>query len=223
MKKTCPLPDLTRESVFWAQGYLHVAGLDEAGRGPWAGPVVAAAVILPPATATARRLLGVRDSKRVAPQERERLYALIQAEALAWGTGLAGPEEVDTLGIVAATRLAMQRAIVALPLPPQALLIDALRLPEVPLPQLSLVHGDALSLSIAAASIMAKVTRDRLMVQMDISYPGYGFARHKGYGTQAHARALAVLGPCPLHRRSFSPIRRILQGQPPYHPPAEGD
>jgi len=208
--KTYPLPDLTHESVLWAQGHLYVAGLDEVGRGPWAGPVVAAAIILPPDPAVAQRLAGVRDSKRVAPQERERLYALIQAEALAWGMGMADAEEVDALGLIAATRCAMKRAIAALSLPPQALLIDALRLPEVPLPQCSIVHGDALSLSIAAASILAKVTRDRLMIQMDATYPGYGFAQHKGYGTRAHAQALALLGPCPIHRRSFSPVRRAL-------------
>ncbi len=206
------LPDLTQESAFWSQGCARVAGIDEAGRGPWAGPVVAAAVVLPPTPEVALRLAGVRDSKQLSPQQRERLFPLIQAVALTWGVGIVSAEEIDALGILPATRLAMQQALAALTTPPQALLVDAVRLPEIPLPQRPLIHGDSLCLSIAAASIVAKVTRDRLMIQMDALYPGYGFARHKGYGTRIHAQALASLGVCALHRHSFAPVRRIIAG-----------
>ena len=210
MPRVHVFPDLSLEAAFWSQGYARVSGIDEAGRGPWAGPVVAAAVVLPPTSAIAGRLAGVRDSKQLTPRQRERLYPLIQEAAAAWGVGVASAEEIDGLGILPATRLAMERAVMALALPPQALLIDAVRLPALSLPQHSLFHGDALCLSIAAASIIAKVTRDRLMVEMDALYPGYGFARHKGYGTRAHAQALESLGVCDTHRRSFAPIGRRL-------------
>ncbi len=197
----------------WDLGLRRVAGLDEAGRGPWAGPVTAAAVVLPAGDDCLRALVGVDDSKRLTPRRREALAPVIKSVAVAWGVGMAESGEIDRLGIVPATRLAMERALGALGLAPQALLIDAVRLPGVTFPQRSLIHGDALSLSIAAASILAKVARDRLMVEMDGQYPGYGFARHKGYGTRVHAEALARLGPCPIHRRSFAPVARRLSAQ----------
>jgi ribonuclease HII len=201
-------PDLIHEGLWWSQGLVRVAGIDEAGRGPWAGPVVAGAVVLPPDPAVARALTGVRDSKQLSPRQRERLFAIIQAAAVSWAAGVVASEEIDLLGILPATRLAMRQAVEGLSVSPQALLVDAVRLPAIPLPQRSLIHGDALCLSIAAASIVAKVTRDRLMVEMDSLYPGYGFARHKGYGTARHAQALRELGPCPIHRRSFAPVAR---------------
>ncbi|MDP3047718.1 MAG: ribonuclease HII, partial [Chloroflexota bacterium] len=155
-------PDLIQEGLWWSQGLVCVAGVDEAGRGPWAGPVVAGAVVLPPDPAVARALAGVRDSKQLSPRQRERLFAVIQATAVSWAPGVVPSEEIDRLGILPATRLAMRQAVAALGASPQALLVDAVRLPAILLPQRSLIHGDALSLSIAAASIVAKVTRDRL-------------------------------------------------------------
>jgi ribonuclease HII len=188
-----------------------VAGLDEVGRGAWAGPVVAAAVILPPAQPRlSSALRGVTDSKQLTARQRERLAEVIGAVALAVGVGGAGAGEVDRDGLIGATRAAMARAIAMLPLPPEALLIDALDLrPVVPLPQAAVIHGDALSLSIAAASIIAKVSRDRWMAGLDQRYPGYGFARHKGYGTAAHSAALARLGVSEAHRRSYAPVARL--------------
>lgn len=202
-----PRPTLAEEMAFWRQGCQNVAGLDEAGRGAWAGPVVAAAVILPPDPKSLRRqLMGVRDSKTLTPEQREALFPEILRIARAVGIGMAGPEEIDALGIVPATRLAMLRALEALSVPPEALIVDALALPVL-LPQRVLVRADARCLSVAAASIVAKVTRDRWMVEMDSIYPGYGFARHKGYGTPAHRQALRAHGPSPIHRRSFAPVR----------------
>lgn len=205
-------PDLRHEADFWSAGLMRVAGVDEAGRGPWAGPVVAAAVMLPPGV-PAVSLQGVRDSKQLSPIRREALYPAVLAAAIAWGVGIVPAEEIDHLGILPATRLAMRQAINALAVPAAALLIDAVRLPAVALPQKALIHGDALCLSIAAASIVAKVTRDRIMVEMDALHPGYGFARHKGYGTRTHAQALAALGPCPVHRKYFAPVARHLAGR----------
>ncbi|MCS6963042.1 ribonuclease HII [Thermoflexus sp.] len=206
-RRSLPRPTLAEESAFWRRGCQNVAGLDEAGRGAWAGPVVAAAVILPPDPGILRRRLAeVRDSKALTPSEREALLPVILEVARGVGVGMAGPEEIDALGIVPATRLAMQRALEALPLPPEVLIVDALDLP-VPLPQRVLVRADARCLSVAAASIVAKVIRDRWMAEMDRVYPGYGFAGHKGYGTSAHRRALQVHGPSPIHRRSFAPVR----------------
>ncbi|TAJ30504.1 MAG: ribonuclease HII [Nitrospirae bacterium] len=187
-------------------GYRRVAGLDEAGRGPLAGPVVAAAVLLP------RRceLPGLNDSKQVAEAERERLYDAITRRAVGIGIGLADAYEIDALNILEATRLAMRRAIQALTLPPDFLLIDAVLLSSVPLPQRAIIKGDGLSVSIAAASIMAKVTRDRLMLECHRRYPQYNFHIHKGYPTPEHLRLLAEHGPCEIHRRSFRPV---LQAQ----------
>jgi ribonuclease HII len=206
-------PDLCEEMALCNQGYRLIAGLDEAGRGSWAGPVVAGAVILPlDMPDLVGQLEGVRDSKELTPRQRDRLLERIRATALAMGVGVASPTLIDVLGIVPATRLAMGAALRELPLPPDALLIDALPLPDCTLPQRWLIHGDRLCLSIAAASIVAKVTRDRLMVDLEVTHPGYGFARHKGYGTPQHRQALANLGPSSLHRFSFAPIRRRLEG-----------
>jgi ribonuclease HII len=213
-------PDLREEMTLYAEGYRHIAGLDEAGRGAWAGPVVAAAVILPidhpglsqePVLSVVEGLEGVRDSKQLTPRQRERLYGVIESAALAVGVGSVPPEKIDELGIVPATRQAMGLAIVQLVPPPGFLLVDYLNLPELSIPQKSVTRGDALCLSIAAASIVAKVTRDRWMVQLDAKYPGYGFARHKGYGTPQHRESLACLGPSPVHRLSYAPMRLMLQ------------
>lgn len=203
-----PVPDLYYEHLFRDDGLAFIAGLDEAGRGAWAGPVAAGAVVLPLGCLDLLAALeGVRDSKLCTPRERERLDLVVRKVADAVGVGMAAVEEIDRLGIASATRLAMRRALEALPVAPQALLIDYVRLREIKLPQRSIVKGDQLSCSIAAASIVAKVARDRLMAELDAEYPGYGLAAHKGYGTARHQAALDELGPCALHRRSFSPIR----------------
>jgi len=179
--------------------------VDEAGRGPWAGPVVAAAVILDP-----KHLhKGIDDSKKLKPQARDTLYETIMHTAQV-GVGQASVEEIDTLNILAATMLAMQRAVAALPALPALALIDGNRLPALACPAKFVIRGDALSLSIAAASIIAKVTRDRLMTDMARDWPHYGFERHFGYGTPHHQSALATHGPCPHHRRSFAPIAALL-------------
>ena len=183
-------------------GYRLVAGLDEAGRGPLAGPVVAAAVILP------RRcqLAGLNDSKQLTEMERERLYDEIRQRAVGIGVGQASEREIDAINILEATRLAMSRAIQALPAMPDYLLLDAIELSAVSLPQRAIIKGDTLSVSIAAASIVAKVTRDRLMGDYHRQYPQYNFQAHKGYGTAEHLRMLAEHGPCAIHRRSFRPV-----------------
>jgi len=199
---------LERERELWSAGYRWLAGLDEAGRGSWAGPVVAAAVILPPERNDVDSILrGVRDSKILTPHQREALFPLIYATATGVGVGMASSRFIDRRGIVAATRQAMAMAVHNLPLVPQYLLIDALKLPDLRLPQRALIKGDAHVLSIAAASIVAKVFRDRLMVALGNYYCGYGFAAHKGYGTAAHRAALQRLGPCAEHRMSFAPLR----------------
>jgi ribonuclease HII len=172
--------------------------------------VVAAAVILPPDEATwHQHLLGVQDSKLLSPARREALLETIQQHALAWGVGAVSPAGIDELGIVPATRQAMHLALDALPHPADYLLIDYLRLPEVALPQTSLPKGDARILSVAAASIVAKVSRDRMMVELDLAYPGYGLRRHKGYGTAQHRSALGALGPSACHRLSFAPVASV--------------
>ena len=207
------LPSLAYEMRLWDAGYRFVAGLDEAGRGSWAGPVVAAAVILPsnqPRLAAA--LSGVRDSKTLTAARREMLLAVIENLALAWGVGAVPPREIDSLGIVPATCKAMALAVGALSTPADHLLVDYLSLPDLPLPQISLPKGDALVLSIAAASIVAKVHRDRMMIDLDAQFPGYSFGRHKGYGTPQHQATLSSLGPCPAHRLSFAPLQRLAAG-----------
>jgi ribonuclease HII len=198
-------PDLFFESQLWKSGLLHVAGMDEAGRGALAGPVAVGAVILPKGKTTlSRALAGVRDSKQMTPLERESLAPRIQATALTWAVGFASAEEIDMQGIVCATRLAALRALECLSRRPHYLLTDfRLELPELDISQTSLVKGDALCLSIAAASVLAKTARDELMRELDSCYQGYGLAKHKGYGTQAHRFALARLGYSPIHRRSF--------------------
>lgn len=206
-------PTLEEEERLRLQGHTLIAGLDEAGRGCLAGPVVAAAVILPLAEDCLRLFAGVRDSKQLSATQRERLYAVVMERAVGVGVGVVSVEWIDRYNILRATRLAMQQALAVLPVRPTYLLLDALKLPAVCLPQLALIKGDARCLSIAAASIIAKVTRDRLMQALDEQYPGYGFARHKGYGTVEHQRALASLGPCPVHRRTFAPVRTLLETQ----------
>lgn len=204
-------PDLTFESPLWQAGLRWVAGLDEAGRGAWAGPVSAGAVILPPDPAVARALSGVRDSKQMSAAQRARWAELIREWALAWGVGFASNAEIDALGILPATRLAMRRALERLSLQPAHLLLDALRLPEVDVPQTALIKGDRRALSIAAASVLAKTERDAWMVELEDQFPGYQFARHKGYGTRAHQAALCQLGACPAHRQSFSPVKNTAR------------
>jgi len=205
-------PDLREEMALYTEGYRHIAGLDEAGRGSWAGPVVAGAVILPvDQPDLSQELEGVRDSKQLTPRQRERLYGIIESAALAMGVSSVPPDKIDELGIVPTTRQAMGLAIAQLNPPPDFLLIDYLNLPGLSTPQKSITSGDALSLSIAAASIVAKVTRDRWMIQLDARYPGYGFARHKGYGTPQHRESLFRLGPSPIHRLSYAPMRLMLQ------------
>jgi ribonuclease HII len=196
-------PDLRFEIDLWAQGLQVVAGIDEAGRGALAGPVTAAALVLPADPNLSRLLTGVRDSKQMTPDQRSLWSARLRQLALGFGIGFASHQEIDTFGIVPATRLAMQRALAGLPQAPHHLLIDYVDIPEVAIPQTCLVKGDARSLSIAGASILAKTARDDLLRQLDGQYPGYGFAANKGYGTQAHRDALARLGLSPVHRRSF--------------------
>ena len=196
-------PDLRFEIDLWAQGLQVVAGIDEAGRGALAGPVTAAALVLPADPNLSRLLTGVRDSKQMTPDQRSLWAARLRQRALGFGIGFASHQEIDTFGIVPATRLAMQRALAGLPQAPHHLLIDYVDIPEVAIPQTCLVKGDARSLSIAGASILAKTARDDLLRQLDGQYPGYGFAANKGYGTQAHRDALARLGLSPVHRRSF--------------------
>ena len=195
---------LVEEKKLWQQGFLMLAGIDEAGRGPLAGPVVAAACILP----VRFDLPGLNDSKMLTESKREKLYSQIQAQAIDYALGSAEPAEIDALNILQATKLAMKRAIEGLKVRPHYLMIDALTLPTVKLPQLALIGGDLISATIAAASILAKVTRDRLMVEIDTLYPEYAFSKNKGYGTSEHMQVLRRLGPCPLHRRSFAPVRR---------------
>lgn len=203
------VPTRSEEASLLERGYSLVAGLDEAGRGPLAGPVVASAVVLPE-TLVGKWVPLIRDSKQMTASQREFVFRHLDESALAIGVGVVGPAEIDTIGIVEATRRAMARALACMPLQPQFLLIDALPLPSVPIPQRPIIHGDALCLSIAAASIVAKVTRDRLMNAEDAIYPAYGFRRHKGYGTREHIRSLELFGPCSIHRRSFSPVREML-------------
>lgn len=191
-------------------GYRRIAGIDEAGRGPLAGPVVAAAVILPVHV----RLVGVDDSKQLSEAERERLYPAILEKAVGVGIGVADAGEIDALNILEATRLAMRRAIENVAPSPDYLLTDAVILPEVRIPLRPIIKGDALSLSIAAASIIAKVTRDRLMAAHHERFPQYNFLSHKGYGTAEHLQMLAQFGPCAIHRRTFAPVREAILSAP---------
>ena len=187
--------DLARDS----DRKLLLCGIDEAGRGPLAGPVAAGAVILP----ADHDLLYLNDSKKVTPKRRDALYDEIRKEAVSWSVILVDPARIDEINILQATYEAMREAVASLAVRPQLLLNDAVTIPGTDLPQIPVIKGDAKCLSIAAASILAKVTRDRYMIEMDEKYPGYGFASHKGYGTREHIEAIRKLGPCPIHRRSF--------------------
>ena len=203
------MPDLSLETDFRVQGHRLIAGVDEAGRGPLAGPVAAAAVILPPdLTGDEPWLAAIDDSKRLSEPRRTEAAALIRENSLACAVELISPEIIDHIGIGQAVIRAMLTAVGRLRPAPHALLMDWVSIKECPLPHRTVVKGDARSLSIAAASILAKVARDESMVRAEGCYPGYGFARHKGYATRAHLRRLSELGPSPIHRRSFSPLRQ---------------
>ncbi|MEN8761760.1 MAG: ribonuclease HII [Thiogranum sp.] len=185
-----------------------LAGVDEVGRGPLAGPVVAAAVILDPH----RPVEGLKDSKKLSERRREELAGLIRERALAWSLGRAEVHEIDDINILQASLLAMQRAVAALSMAPELVLVDGNRCPRLDYPTQAVVRGDALVPAISAASIIAKVSRDREMIELDGSYPGYGLAKHKGYPSKAHLAALQTLGVTPVHRRSYAPVRRLLEG-----------
>lgn len=206
------MANLALETAVSQQHHVtRIAGLDEAGRGALAGPVVAAAVILPLNNRIETVLLGVNDSKQLTAKKREALFDLIIEHALAYGIGQQPASAIDEIGILPANKLAMQTAVSQLIITPEFLLIDGrIRLPQINIRQKAIVRGDSQSLSIAAASILAKVTRDRFMIELDRQYPCYGFAQHKGYGTQQHRNAIAQHGPCPHHRHTFAPIRKPL-------------
>jgi ribonuclease HII len=212
------------ERELWERGVVHVAGVDEAGMAPLAGPVVAGACILP----RDYRPRGIDDSKQLDRKERERLAEDVKRNALCWAVARAEVDEIDGLNIYRAGLLALVRAVRALSIVPDHLLVDARKLADLRIAQTPIIHGDALSLTIAAASILAKTARDALMVELDGTHPGYGFARHKGYPTAEHFDALRRLGACPVHRRSFQPVRQALglepvQGDLFLAPPAEGE
>lgn len=200
---TPPVDLLFFEQQARKRGYSVIAGIDEAGRGALCGPVVAAAVVLP----TGLAIPGVNDSKKLSPNTREQLYDEIMARALAVGIGMGTPELIDTINILQATRHAMKQAMSLLSLQPDMLLIDGISTIDVPLPQKTITKGDSRSLSIAAASIIAKVSRDRMMAELDLLHPGYGFASHKGYGCASHMEAIQRLGPTPVHRLTFRGVR----------------
>jgi ribonuclease HII len=199
---------LNFERVLWKSGIQSIAGIDEVGIGPLAGPVVAAAVVFPPGT----ELAGIDDSKRLDIDQRVKMEAVIRCTATAIGVGLAEVGEIDRLNIYHAALLAMRRAVEALPVKPDHLLIDARIIPDVSIPQNAFFKGDGINFSIAAASIIAKTYRDRLMQDLEKKYPGYGFAQHKGYGTAEHQNSIRQLGPCPVHRMSFPFIRELCGG-----------
>lgn len=204
------MPDLALEIAAAGDGFRTVCGVDEAGRGPWAGPVVAGAAILDVDLLSVELCDGLDDSKKLKPAAREALFEALKSEARI-GVGIAEVNEIDELNILQATLLAMRRAVDALGSPhPDFALIDGNRPPQLTCPLRTVVKGDSLSLSIAAASIIAKVTRDQMMAELDVQYPGYGWARNAGYGTKEHQAALARLGVTPAHRKSFAPIRKIL-------------
>lgn len=203
------MPSITHENELRALGYRSIAGLDEVGRGPLAGPVCAAAAILPPKF----RHKVLNDSKQLSEKQREKIYdELTTSTDVTWCCVLVEVEEIDRINILQASREAMRRALRGLAVAADAALIDGLPVPDFPVHQRALVKGDSISFSIAAASVIAKVTRDRLMVQMEETYPQYGFARHKGYPTPMHLRALEQHGPCVIHRRSFAPVSQLTLG-----------
>lgn len=211
MKSPAIIDQFAFERALWRRGLKRVAGVDEAGRGPLAGPVLAAAVILPPewaATGLPADLKGLNDSKQLTANQRERFFAAIMARPeVQFGLGEATVETIDAVNILRATYQAMNQALAGLQSVPEHVLVDGLPVPTIKFPQTALVEGDCRSFSIAAASVLAKVTRDHLMRELDRLYPHYGFADHKGYGTERHLLALAQHGPCPIHRRSFAPLR----------------
>jgi ribonuclease HII len=207
-KTAKPFPTMALETLLAQRVGGLVCGVDEAGRGPWAGPVSAGAVILSADDIPA----GIDDSKALKADRRDLLAIEIKSRAVAWGVGFASVEEIEELNILQATGLAMCRAIEALQVQPKAALVDGNYRFKLPCDVETAVGGDGLSLSIAAASILAKTARDRIMIEMDAEYPGYGFASHKGYNAPAHQAALKAMGPCPIHRRSWSPIKALLEG-----------
>jgi ribonuclease HII len=212
-RKVLPrFPNLDEEDALRSQGYELVAGIDEVGRGALAGPVVASAVILPHEVKLPWFEL-VRDSKELNSRKRDSLFDLINNEAMAVGTGIVPSKIIDSMNILKATKLAMMQAVEKLLKQPNFLIIDRVTLPQCPIPQRGITRGDKLCLSIACASIIAKVTRDRTMEEFDRTYPGYGFARHKGYGTGEHMSCLRKLGPSPIHRLYFAPVRNIVANQ----------
>ena len=206
------LPNLDHENELKSRGYELVAGIDEVGRGALAGPVVAGAVILPHAASLTWFEL-VRDSKELDHSKRETLFDFITKEAVAVGIGTVPPQVIDSINILKATKLAMMQAVEKLPRQPSFLIIDRVTLSQCPIPQKGITRGDKLCISIACASVIAKVARDRMMEKFDKTYPGYGFAKHKGYGTVEHIACLRKLGPSPIHRLYFAPVRSAMAGQ----------
>lgn len=197
------------EENLYDLGYHNICGIDEAGRGPLAGPICVAACILPPFL----RIEGINDSKQLSAKKREELYKIIIDKSIAYNIVFVSVEDVDTLNIYQATKKGMLEAVNGLKVKPDFVLIDAMPLHELEMSHNSIIHGDALSASVAAASILAKVTRDHFMEKMDIKYPNYGFSRHKGYGTKAHMEALRKYGPCPIHRKTFYPVSTYFTKQ----------
>ncbi len=198
---------MNRDLEFWSRGIQLLCGIDEAGRGPLAGPVIAASVILPPWTS----IDGVKDSKLLSPLQRERAFDKILKNSIAIGVGIVEPIIIDRTNILLATYEAMKRAILDMEIFPEFLLIDGFKIPRLPIPQRGIVHGDRVSLSIGAASIIAKVVRDRIMEMYDLIFPQYDFCNNKGYGTKKHIEAIRRYGPCEIHRKTFRPISE-LQG-----------
>lgn len=201
-------PDLKIEKRLWKKGCLQIGGIDEAGRGALAGPVTAAVVILPNIPKLTQILAGVRDSKQITPLQRERFEPLIKEIALSWGVGFASPAEIDEIGILPSTRLAAKRAVESLSQIPDYLITDYLNLPDIDIPQEKFVKGDMRSLTIAAASVLAKTARDAQMCLLDEQFPGYELSRHKGYGTRLHREAIQKLGKSSIHRQSFNLKKR---------------
>lgn len=207
------IPDFSKEESLMKKGYRFIAGIDEAGRGPLAGPVVAAAVIFGNDCGIVRELIasGVRDSKRIGEKKREELYDLIAAKAISWAVEIASEEVIDDINILNATKLAMKSAAEKLEVQPDFLLIDGnSTLEDFPVNQIAIPKADQYIFSVSAASIIAKVTRDRIMVKLSEEYPDYGFDKHKGYGTRSHIEALKKNGPCNIHRKSFEPVKSII-------------
>jgi ribonuclease HII len=216
---------LAHECELWQKGFKLIAGVDEAGRGPLAGPVVAAAVVLPcgwSETGLDSRLRGLNDSKQLTEAQREEYYAILTSHPeIRYAIASADAEVIDRINILQATHRAMNQALAQLQPPPEHVLVDGRPVKSMPFPHTALVKGDACSYSIAGASVLAKVTRDRLMREMDQRYPGYGFAVHKGYGTPQHLAAIQALGPCPIHRRSFAPLRAAEMELPLVNPASD--